>query len=195
VNANGIYFNTYGPDPDVGAAVRSMTHTRLYFNRSANYYNLVGFMSEDSRGNRRLVYQTSDRYGVFTNFVPGATYSPYSSSGARNAVQAGMWQASGNYWHFDWWGPDGLNVGLDAYNYDAGTGPNGAHVGAEGWGGCPNAYPANYAWSWLYRSRANGSWYYMPAGRNATWGNTPTWSLFGSIANGGNISFGTTSCP
>lgn len=193
-SANGFFFNTYAPDPDVGSGVRSMTHTRVYFNRSIGHYNGVGYMSADSRTNRRLAYQISDQYGNYIYFVSGYTYAPYDSNGARNTVSAGMWQVSGNTWHFNWWGPN-FNVGLDAGNSSGTRAPEEASVGADGWGGCPNAYPVNYAWGWLYRNRSSGSWYYVPVARRYNWGNTPTWAVFGEIAGGGNINFGTTGCP
>jgi hypothetical protein len=194
-NANGMYFAAYGPDPDVGYGVRSLTHTRLYFNLSGGTYNGVGFMSADSRSNRKLAYQIADAYGNFIYFVNNYTYSPYDSGGARAVVSAGTWQNSGNEWHFNWWGPDGLNVGVNASNSDAGRTPEAASMGADGWGGCPNTYPSNYAWNWLYRYRYNGYWYYIPSTNNYNWGNTPTWSEYGNANNGGWINFGTTSCP
>lgn len=193
-STNGFFFNTYAPDPDVGTGVRSMTHTRAYFNRSAGHYNGVGFMSADSRSNRKLAYQVSDQYGNFIYFVSGITYQPYDSNGARNSVSAGMWQTSGTTWHFNWWGPD-FNVGLDAANSSAGRSTEEASVGADGWGGCPNSYAVNYAWGWMYRNKYSYSWYNVPAAKLYNWGNTPTWSVFGDISGGGNINFGTTSCP
>ena len=193
-NANGLFFSTYGPDPNVGPGVRSLTHTRLWFNRASYQFNSVGFMTADSRSNRKLAYQISDQYGNFTYYVNGYTYQPYDANGARNTVSAAMWLSSGSTWHFNWWGTN-LNVGVDARNAAGGQAPEEASVGADGWGGCPNAYPVNYAWSWMYRSKSNGYWNYFPVTNRYTWGDTPRWSAFGDHASGGSLNFGTTTCP
>ncbi len=192
-SANGIYFSAYAPDPDLGPGARSMTHTRLFFNRGAFWFNGAGFISADSRSNRRLGYQISDSNGFYTYFVSNYSYSLTESNGSRGVVSAGMWQASGNTWHFNWWGPRGLNVGIDAYNNVAYQGPNEAAFGGEAWGGC-SSYPSNYAWNWMYRNRYNGYWYYMPATGAYNWGGSPWWSINGNGSYGGSINFGTTGC-
>lgn len=187
-DADGVYFNTYGPNPTVSAGVRSLTHTRVYLNRAAYYLNGVGFFTFDAQSNRRLAYQISDANGNFTYYLTSPVYAP------GTLVSAANWRNSGTNWHFNWWGPD-FNVGVDATNLAGDRLVEEASVGADGWGGCENSYPSNTAWSWIYRNRFNGSWFYFPAAQNFNWGNTPTWWITGDIINNGSISFGTSSCP
>lgn len=187
-NANGLYFNSYGPNPTVDNGVRSFTHTRGYLNRGAYHFNGVGYYSFDAQTNQRLAYQVSDPYGNFIYYLNTPTYTPGAS------VAAGMWHNGGASWHFNWWASN-YNVGVDTSNWAGDRNLEEISVGADGWGGCQNAYPANTAWSWYYRNRGNGWWYTVPWGTNFNWGNTPTWWVTGDIGNNGSISFGTSSCP
>jgi len=161
----------------------------------SNHFNGVGFMSADSRSNRRLAYQVSDAYGDYIYYVGSYTYSLYEPNGSRGVVSAGAWQNGGTYWHFNWWGPGGLNVGVNTYNSSGTRLPEKASIGVDAWGGCPSAYPSNYAWNWMYRNRHSGYWHYMPSTSLVSGGNAPTWYLSGNSSWGGWINFGTTSCP
>lgn len=191
---DGLYYNTYAPNPIVGPGAASMNHTRAYFDRPAYHFNGVGWMSVDSQTNRKLAYQISDTGGNYIYFVTNYTYEPFNPSGGQNVLQAGMWRSSGGTWHFNWWGPN-LNVGVDAYNNQGHRGLQEAAVGADGWGGCPNSAEVNNIWGWIFRYQPNGSWYYWPTSYLYNAGSSPTWSIFGSVVNGGSITFGTTSCP
>lgn len=193
VNADGFFYNVKAPNPDVGPGVRVLTHNRAYVNRPAYHFVGVGYMTYDRQSNRVPAYQVSDSNGNYI-YTLGFTYPAYDSSGAVANLSGGMWRVSGQTWHINWWGPN-FNTGVDVVNTSGANDVTETSLGPDGWGGCPSSYPVRYAWYWIYRYKYTGSWYYFPASTNYEWGNTPTWFILGSLANGKSADFGTVSCP
>ncbi|MBU6429055.1 MAG: hypothetical protein KGR26_08600, partial [Cyanobacteria bacterium REEB65] len=181
--ADGISFETDGPNPSVGTGVSSFTHANGYFDTNYAYFNGVGFGTYNTQGNRTLDYEISDTNGNYVYYVSGYTYNP------GDGVQAAWYHNSGNSWHFNWWDTNtSLNVGVNANNaYANSSGLTLSTVGADGWGGCSNSYPLNDEWDWIYRYASNSTWYYFGSDSTFSWGSSPTWSVGGDAASGQSV--------
>jgi hypothetical protein len=68
-------------------------------------------------------------------------------------------------------------------------------MGVDGWGGCPNDLRWSDHWSWIWRNRSSGDWYYFWDTALYHWGRSPTYAVAGNANWGGAVGIGTVSCP